>query len=195
MIKENEIINKILSKLEKISNDMHFDSDTHTYFLKKDYRVMTSVSETLSWFRQKLEDIPEETLEKARKRGIEVHKALERHTEHKGEVLLPEEYMTYYLNGVRYLEKQKELGFNVLKVEQIIYSMGDNIGGTMDLLLYKINIEEEDVKVIIKIVDWKTGKLKPSNYAQIGIYQFMLKKALGRIKQVEVITELVCLKP
>lgn len=123
-------------------------------------------------------------------------------------------------NANDYINKHMNNGYEVLAVEQILHNEDTGIAGTVDLIMIKVNLEYvEQIKplandiaytynvdkanITIKIIDWKTGNLRASNQAQLGLYKFMfneliksLRQAKNEFKDVDIVinTEAVSLK-
>ena len=122
-----------------------------------------------------------------------------------------DEYIPYLVNLIEFLQKEFKDGWKPLKAEQRVFNLSNNMAGSMDLLLYKedykyINTYSPTGKLIsasrskektffIKIVDYKTGNLRASAFAQVSLYQFMLKKVLKSLKlPIELSSELISFK-
>ena len=122
-----------------------------------------------------------------------------------------EEYIPYLINLIDFLLEEFNNGWLPLKAEQRVFNLSNKMAGSMDLLLYKedykyINTYSPAGKLIsatrskektffIKIVDYKTGNLRASAFAQVSLYQFMLKKVLKSLKlPIELSSELISFK-
>lgn len=200
---------KVLQKLREHSSKLVFDEETHTYTYKG--KTLTSVSETLSFFKSSLASIPSEVLGKAIVRGKFIHKIAEDYVNFLIATDTPiaysilkefavaeegykEEYDMYLANLYMYLEMEFSNNWKPLATEIKMFSNADGVAGTVDILLYK----ETNDEFIIKISDYKTGQLRLSNYPQVSIYQYMLKKVLKGLKTpdkpIRIITDLISLK-
>lgn len=215
----------IMAELKKRSDKIIFNEEEHTYTIN-DY-LYTSVSNVLSHFKTKYDFNPNGDF--YRDRGTVVHQLIEKYCEfvkmkdaitieqfqkvivklinnnewvnniaatEDGTKELKKLLLTMCLKAYVFLNKQFEKGYEVLATEQMVYDIPNKIAGSIDLLLYK----EDDNKITIKVVDWKTGTLKMENYPQIEMYRFMVSKTINKNlrkklnKKVEVKTKLVSLK-
>lgn len=194
------MINKIKEKLQEIKEVVYFDDDSHSYYIMGE--EYTSVSSTLSWFKQGLDKIPKDIMEKAIIRGKYIHNLAEQAVIKYGLDCLDkldefkdndfkDEWENYIINLFAFYYEKKQSGWDILATEQVLISKADKIAGTVDLLLYK----QENDKIDILIVDYKTGALRTSNYLQVELYRVMLENALKRLKMpITIKTELISLK-
>ncbi len=183
------MFDKIKNKLDMINNEVYFLDDTHEYWVKG--VQYNSVSSTLEYFSRGFDKIPKEILDKAVTRGNAVHKALEDFI-NTGDIEVEDEYLDYVVNGVSYITRMRADGWKALSVEQKLFSVPEKVCGMVDLILYK----ETKTKILLKVVDWKTGSLRMSHYAQVSLYKYMLEKCLKRLKiaNMKISTQLVSLK-
>lgn len=109
-------------------SELHFDEATHTYRYRGD--VVPNVTRVLSGLTD-YSQIPPDTLEVARQKGVAVHKMVELHA--KGD--LDEETLPEWMRPVfaRWLAFLSDTGFQVLQSEQRVYSKEYRYAGTLDL--------------------------------------------------------------
>lgn len=207
------MVNKIKEALDKHASKLVFNEDEHTYTTQRGNEIvsLTPVSSTLEFFKSKLDSIPKEVLYNAQIRGTMIHEIAEvmvdRLLEDKDITITEmtqvaqqnklydtEKHYQYIFNLYCYLDGELRDGWKPLQTEQRMFHFQERIAGTADLLLYR----ETNDKFIIKIVDYKTGDLRVSNYPQVAIYHFMLKEVLRKVKNLDkevlITTDLVSLK-
>lgn len=194
------MINKIKQKLQEIKDIVYFDADSHTYYVMGE--EYTSVSNTLTWFKKDMEKIPKDILDRAIERGVYIHNLAEQAVNKYGLDCLDkldefkdnnfkDEWENYLINLFAFYHEKKQDGWELLATEQVLISKTDKIAGTADLLLYK----QVDEVIHIRIVDYKTGALRTSNYLQVELYRLMLENALKRLKTpIKIKSELISLK-
>lgn len=225
------MIDKIKDKLKKMNDKVVFNEETHQYFIEnKEYN---SVSSTLEYYSRGIKRIPKHILDDAVKRGNMVHLIAEEML--KGATSLDidkellyslcesqpywdkEKHMPYINNLIRYWQLLDNDSWEVLAVEQTLFSVPEKVAGQVDLILIRYEFDETEwnndkntykeayengtlrkddyYEIEIKIVDYKTGNIKIGNYAQVSIYHYMLKKALKSLKlPIKITTELISLK-
>lgn len=197
------MINKIKEALDKRASKIQFSEEDHTYWVGAEQ--YTSVSETLAFYNSSMDDIP--NMDYYSDRGTRVHKVLEK-IANKQKVSVKDDELEFVNKGYEYLKEQLSNGWEILATEQIMYDIPKRVAGTVDLLLIRKTVKDyatfilphlsnEDNEVWeIKVVDWKTGPLKMQDYGQIGLYEFLLRKSLGKrlMENIEITTELVSLK-
>lgn len=189
-------IDKIKETLINRAMLVDFEAENHTYTYKG--KQLTSVSDTQSFFTSRYGEMHPSVYEKyilpAQKRGTEIHSFMEQYVffsknrENIEKRYKDHEYWEYLEKGMNEWDALEKDGYKPLAVEQLLFNPTDKIAGTVDLIAYKDNT--------LLIVDWKTGALKIENYAQIGIYAYLLENSLRGFKNTgwEVKTYLSCLK-
>lgn len=80
------------------------------------------------------------------------------------------EYLMFFFGAYSNFPEHWEL----VATEQIFYDKENNIAGSIDAVFYNPANWE------IIIVDWKTGKEKMPDYAQVAIYTYAVKKILEK---------------
>lgn len=193
-------VQAVQDRLSKHSSKVEFNDFEHTYTLNSTGKSLTSVSVMLSPFKKGIEDVPADVLEKAQIRGIIIHKVAEwffsPETSHsyKNMKALHEQVYKYaetidaydalehsYLieNLLVQIDLIMKIQPDLVLTEQLLYDAKTGMAGTADLILFK---ELNAGRVLVYIIDWKTGNLRPENYAQVSLYQSMLFGALKGLK-------------
>lgn len=189
-------VETIRNAVVKHSDKIEFNEFEHTYTLKRTGKILTPVSDALSFFHKGLDDIPTEILEKAKQRGTIIHKVAEFATEL---IMLNEtfkdveifdyantidgydeiEHSSYVIELIEALKSQINLGYELICVETPIYNAKASLSGTPDAVLAR-KIGNNAIE--INVFDWKTGKIRIENTAQVSLYSQMLKDALKSLK-------------
>lgn len=182
----------IKERLESRAKKVLYDDVEHSYKLISSGKVLTSVSNTIPFYKQGLSNIPTEILEKAKRNGTIMHSIIEHLINHDNQITNeklteygfdPMEHSLYLENAHKVIHiLTKDDGLMPLAVEQLLYDAKTSVAGTTDAIFIQAIEIDNIIHVALVIYDWKTGNLRPDHKLQTQTYQNLLMTSLEGLK-------------